>query len=198
MGNINFHKTKRILSFVTNKSEIEAPDKKTRILIEEVKGLLTDPAFDNKLILNHVLNKICLITGAEYGCICKLDYDTFSSKPRIYRYAATNISWDSHSNSEFRTTLSNLATAPEQNKEVASATLGACIYRSFINNEYDDTCSIRSGHPGIKRYMSVPCSFGLESLPSCTIYVCNKLEEFTKKDAIHAASVLNAVSHLFT
>ena len=183
MGNINFHR-KRAVTFVT--SNVLSTDRYANILRNEIKKMLEDPTFDNRMIMNHVLNKICLITGSEYGCICRVGYDD-DNKLSIYRYATTNVAWNAAS--DFY--LKSFPNHPSPRDDSISRT-----NLSIIDNEYDDTPYHKNGIPQIKRYMSVPCSFGCDSSKACTIYVCNKLERFNKNDALLAKSVLSTVSHL--
>lgn len=194
MGNTNFRNTKcQVISFTPKKSDIYSPDKNTKMLMQEIKALLSDPAFDNNLILNHVLNKICLLTESEFGCICKVDCNA-----RIYRYAMTNILWDKKIQHERFPMVTN-GTTFEKNDETEQDT----VYHSYINNHYEDTEDTEdtsfsaSNQPVIKRYMSIRFSNRPKGALPFTLYVCNKLDEFTKKDVIQTASLLSTVSHLF-
>ena len=183
MGNIKSFHGKGANSFIT--SNIISHDRKTQMLREEIKKLLADRAFDKRFIMNHVLNKICLITGSEYGCICRVTKGNDEREINIYRYATTNIAWNTESDMYFKS--NNRIKNSDDSKQSVNVT--------FIDNEYEDSRYRNFSAVRIKRYMSVPCSFNGDTSP-CTIYLCNKLTEFRKKDALRAKSVLDVVSHL--
>ena len=200
MGNIILFQTESIISFDNNHIGFVNPFKKRKKraylkeLIKEVNAILEEPNFDKQYIMAHILNKLRLITGAEYGFIGTVVYDE-NEKPTLYTRAVSNIAWNASSLQFYKDHLTEPMVFNGMDTLFGTAlTTG----KSVIVNEYDTSrLVIPAGHPMIKRFIGVPFSFGEDKKPVCVAGLCNKLGKFDKLDSDNIRELLNIVAYLF-
>ena len=175
---------------------------KVKEIIKDINLLLESSEFNREYLCNHLLNKCCQLTGSEYGFIgivrdsktVDLKTNETINEQYLKTLAITNIAWNASSFNFYKQFVNETFEFTNLKKTIFGISI--LNKKSKIINKYDTTRNILpAGHPPIKRFLGIPIIINNQVM--LYIGMCNKLEDFTKKDVKMIEKVLNIVGVTF-
>jgi hypothetical protein len=162
-------------------------------IIEDINILLANNENNREFICNHILNKLVQISNSEYGFIGKIVNE--NDEIILHTYAITNIAWNAASHQFYLDHLNHGL------RFTNMETLFGKVMKnnkSMIFNKYDKSRTVLpKGHPLIKRFMGVVSNTKFHDHSVVMVGMCNKLENYNKRDVKNIQKILDLLAYLF-
>jgi len=166
---------------------------KIQTIINDINILLANNDNNKEFICNHILNKIIQITNSEYGFIGKIIIE--DNELILQTYAITNIAWNSASHQFYLDHLNHGLRFTNMETLFGKVMTNN---KSMIFNKYDTKRTVLpNGHPLIKRFMGVVSNAQFDDHSVIMVGMCNKLENYNKKDVKNVQKLLDILAYLF-
>lgn len=165
----------------------------TDTIIEDINELLVDSEFNRNYICTHILNKIVQLTNSEYGLLMQVVHDE-QNNIELHAHGITNMAWNFASREFYRQHIDNPLIFTNIDHLLFKDVIQ--YNKVIIENTYDTSRNIiQKGHPPIKRFLGIPVT--IANHPILVVGLCNKIQNYEKKDADKVNKLMNVLAYLF-